>query len=137
MALAADMPQLEEDAAILGMHGIGDALPANDLLVGIDAGRTEIAAALDRDWRGLRNLQAPSIGALPVIFDHHVTGHVARLIRTEPGERRRNDTVRERNAADLNRGKQLGHAKLLSRESRQEGHHPIGDLLARHLLAGR
>jgi hypothetical protein len=35
---AAHMPELEEDAAALGVHGGGHLLPAGDLLVGVDAG---------------------------------------------------------------------------------------------------
>jgi hypothetical protein len=35
---AADVPQLHHDAAALGMHGVGDALPAIELLGAVQPG---------------------------------------------------------------------------------------------------
>jgi len=35
--------QLDHDVAALGVHGVGNRLPAGDLLVGVDAGRVEVA----------------------------------------------------------------------------------------------
>ena len=50
---AADMPELQENAAALGVHGGGDLLPTRDLLVGIDAWGIRVAMAAGRDRGGL------------------------------------------------------------------------------------
>jgi hypothetical protein len=51
MRHAPDMPKLDEDRAAGVMDGVGDAPPARDLRVGINAGRMDIALTLLRDLR--------------------------------------------------------------------------------------
>ena len=43
---AAHMPQLHDDLAALGVHGVGHLLPAGELLRRIEAGHVGIALAL-------------------------------------------------------------------------------------------
>src|SRR4029077_3938893 len=49
MRLPTDVPQLQENATALGMNRVGDAPPSGDLSVRVDAGRSGITVAADRD----------------------------------------------------------------------------------------
>src|SRR5207253_10982131 len=48
VAQPADVPQLREDAAVRGVHGVRHAAPAGDLRRRVDAGRPRVALA---EWR--------------------------------------------------------------------------------------
>jgi hypothetical protein len=60
------MPELGEDLAAGRMNGIGDALPAGQLLRGVNSRRTDVADALRADLRPFGNDQ-PGRGALCII----------------------------------------------------------------------
>ncbi len=73
----ADVPQLRDDLATIGMHRVGDALPCFQLLGGVQARHIGIALALVADGRCLGDQQAGS-GPLPVIGDAQIGGNGAR-----------------------------------------------------------
>ena len=75
---ATDMPELQEDAAALGVDCGCDLLPARDLFVGIDARGVRIAMAAGRDCGGLGDDQARA-GALGVVFGHQVRRDIGAL----------------------------------------------------------
>jgi hypothetical protein len=103
MALPADVPELEQNDAAFGMHGVGHLAPAGDLFIAVDPGRAEIAAALHRNRRRLGDLETAFRGALAVIFDHHRARYIARLIGAQPGQRCLDDTMVEMDRTDLDR----------------------------------
>ncbi len=70
------MPQLQEDAAAVGMHRIRHGLPAGGLLVAVDAGGGDVALAFGRDLGCLGNDQAGA-GALGVVRGVQRMRHVA------------------------------------------------------------
>ena len=57
VALTAAVNQLHEDAAALGMDGVGDRFPAFHLAVVIEAGGAQIGARGDRDADAFDDLQ--------------------------------------------------------------------------------
>ena len=97
---AADMPELDEDAAAALVHAIGDLAPARDLFLRIDAGRVLIALALLRDLARFGDQQARR-GALAVILDRQRARHHAGRDRAVAGQRRHHETVGKRNRAKL------------------------------------
>ena len=139
MRLPADMPQLLEDAAALGVHRVGDAPPSCDLSVGVDARRTGITVAAGRDRRGFGDDQTAFGRALRVVFDHQVARDVAG-IRAHPRQRRHHDAMGQLVGADLGRREQLGHRSVpfvcLSGRTAADGRklRPTGRLMRRHAL---
>ncbi len=109
------MPQLGEHAAALGVDRVGHRLPASDLRIGIEAGRTEPAARRGRDRGGFADDQPALGGALAVVGSHERAGDVAGLAGARAGQRGHDDAVAQCDGADLDRGKQLGHEDLLRR----------------------
>ncbi len=108
---AADMPELDEDAAALFMHAVGDLAPACDLLLGIDAGRILIALALLRDLAGFGD-QKPRGGALAVIVDRQRARHHAGRYRAVAGQRRHHEAVGQGDRAKLEGLEQFGLAHV-------------------------
>ncbi len=62
------MPELQEDDAAFGMHGVSDLTPAGDLLLRIDARCVRVALAFLHHLRGLGDDQSAFGRALRVIF---------------------------------------------------------------------
>jgi hypothetical protein len=95
---AADMPELDEDLAVLRMHGIGDLLPAGDLCVAVNPRGLDITLALRRDLRRLADDQA---GARPlsIISCHQWRRHIAGT-RTAACQWRHDDAVGEPETAE-------------------------------------
>ena len=62
------MPKLKKNAAADMVHGLGDPLPAGDLLVGIDAGCVGAARALMGNRSGICGDQA---GRCPLLVLSH------------------------------------------------------------------
>jgi hypothetical protein len=104
---AADVPELQEDAAALGVHGGGDLLPTRDLLVRVDARGVRVTMAAGRDCGGLGDDQAGA-GALGVVFGHQVRRDVG-TFGPATGQRGHQDAVRERERTDLKRREERGH----------------------------
>ena len=78
----------------LGMDCAGYFLPAGDLRVGIQSGRSKPAAAGNRDGGRLGD-DEPTLGsALPVILGHQVPGNITWLLGTRAGQRRHHYTMR-------------------------------------------
>jgi hypothetical protein len=98
-----DMPELEENQAAFGVHGIDDVPPAPDLRFRIDAGRAGIAASCRHDRRGLGDDQAARRGALAVIFTVQRPRGKARSFRPHPGQGRHCDAMLEPVRTDLQR----------------------------------
>jgi hypothetical protein len=71
MALATAMEDLDEDTAALSMDRIGYGFPAGDVFREIDAGRTIVRTAGDRDGGRFGDQEAALGGALPVEVRHH------------------------------------------------------------------
>src|SRR5438132_5527792 len=103
---AADMPELEEDDAALGVDGIDHLAPAGYLRLRIDAGRGWIAAAMREHGRRLGDEQAALRGALAVIFAVERPRRKALPLGPHPGERRHRDAVRNLVRTDLQRFEQ-------------------------------
>eukprot|EP01022_Parablepharisma_sp_SALTPOND_P021765 TRINITY_DN435_c1_g1_i1.p1 TRINITY_DN435_c1_g1~~TRINITY_DN435_c1_g1_i1.p1 ORF type:complete len:1304 (+),score=494.29 TRINITY_DN435_c1_g1_i1:15351-19262(+) len=99
MGDAADVPQLQEDVAALGMHGVGHLLPGGDLGLVVDAGGEGIALALRRDLGGLGDDEAGA-GALGVVLGSQFAGNVAGL-RAAAGQRGHDDTILQLDGAQL------------------------------------
>ncbi len=89
---AAHMPQLREDDAAFGMHGIRHLAPAGDLLRTVDAGSPGITLAPRFDLRAFADHQA---GARPlaIIQGHQVGRHIAGLCGALARQRRQHDAV--------------------------------------------
>ena len=104
---AADVPELQEDAAALGVHGGGDLLPSGDLCVGIDTRGVRVTMAAGRDRSGLGDDQARA-GTLGVIFRHQVRRDIGALGATT-GQRRHQNAVRQRQGADFEGSEKGGH----------------------------
>ena len=105
---AADVPELQENAAALGVHGGGDLLPAGDLLVGIDAWGVRVAMAAGRDCGRLGDDQAGA-GALGVVFGHQVRRDVG-TFGAATGQGGHQDAIRQRERTDFKRREERGHA---------------------------
>ena len=111
---AADVPELQEDAAALGVHGGGDLLPAGDLFVGVDTRGVRVAMAAGRDRGRLSDDQAGA-GALGVIFGHQVRRDVGPF-GTATRQRSHQDAVRQREGTDFERRKEGGHLRKIEGE---------------------
>ena len=81
------------------MHGVGDAAPALDLLVGDDAGLADEGLALVVGIGALGDDQ-PDAGALPVVLDDEVPGDAGGT-GAHAGERGHDDAVGEVEVAEL------------------------------------
>jgi len=103
---AADMPELEEDDAALGVHRIRHLAPAGDLRVGIDARRRRIAAAVREHRRGFGDEQAALRRALAVIFGVERPRRKALALGPHARQRRHRDAMRKLVRTDLQRPKQ-------------------------------
>jgi hypothetical protein len=102
MRLPADVPQLLEDAAALGVDGVGDAPPSSDLGVGVDARRTGVPVAADRDRGGFGDDQAAIGRALGVVLEHQVARNIAG-IGAHPRQRRHHHTMGQPIGTDFGR----------------------------------
>ena len=117
---AADVPELQEDAPALGVHGGSDLLPAGDLFVGVDARGIRVAMAAGRDRGGLGDDQAGA-GALGVLFGHQVRRDVGPF-GTATRQRSHQDAVRQREGTDFERRKEGGHlSEDRGREDKRTG----------------
>ena len=96
---AAGVPELHEDLAALGVHGVGHLLPGGDLCGRVDAGGIGVALGGGRDLRGLGNDQAHA-SALAVVLDHHVGGF-QRIVGAAAREWRHGHAVGDFDAAQL------------------------------------
>lgn len=101
------MPQLQRNAAALGMHGLGHALPACHLLCRPDARRIGIAHAHGHDRSGLCQDQTGA-GTLAVMRDLQITGRAA-VESTHAGQRSHDHAVRQGKCADVKRFGELRH----------------------------
>ena len=100
---AADMPELQEDHAALGVNGIDHLAPARDLLLGVDAGHAGAAEAGFRHRRGFGDQQSARRRALGVIFRIQRPGRETRLFRPHPGQGRQCEAMFELVGTDLQR----------------------------------
>lgn len=100
---AADVPELQEDQAALGVHRIDHLAPARDLGLAVDAGDAGIAEAGGDHRRGFRDQQAAFCRALRVIFRVHRPRRQTRPRRPHPRQRRHHDTVLQLVGTDLER----------------------------------
>jgi hypothetical protein len=109
MTGASAVPDLQEDAAALGVHRVGDQLPAGHAGRRVDARLApEGGVALDRHRR--RGDQQAGAGALGVVLGHQRVGEML-LAGAGAGQRRHEDAVRHGQHADLQFGKQGVHRK--------------------------
>ena len=106
----AGVHDLGEDAAALGVHGVGDVGPAVDLLVGDQAGLAREALAGMARVRALADDQAQG-RALAVVLDDQRAGD-AFDAGADAGQRRHDKSVGQFQLAEGHRGKQ--HAQFLS-----------------------
>ena len=97
---AADMPDLDEDAAAALVHAVGHLAPARDLFLRIDAGRVLIALALLRNLARLGHQQSGG-GALSVIFRCQRARHHAGRYRAVAGQRRHDKAIGQRERAEF------------------------------------
>ena len=118
---AAHMPQLQHDLAAGGVHGVGHVAPRGHVVVGVDARREGVAAALAGDVGGLGDEQAGG-GALGVVGGGQRCLHAVHA-RTGAGERGHDDAVLHIDGAQAGGGEQ----------GRGGGH---GGLQVRGLLRG-
>ncbi|MOA01160.1 hypothetical protein D3C78_1205510 [compost metagenome] len=86
------VPELGEDGATLGVHGLGHQPPARDLLGAMDARGPGIALA-KRVYLGALTDDQTGFGALGVIGGHHGVGHIAGLAGAGAGHGRHDDSV--------------------------------------------
>ena len=63
---ATDVPELDDDLAALGVHGVGYQLPAGDLFGAVDARCLDVALTLRRDLRSFTDDQTGT-GALCIV----------------------------------------------------------------------
>lgn len=101
------MPELQHNLAALGMHGVGNLLPALHLFGGPDARGVRVADAHGRHRGGFADDQAGA-GALAVVLDHKLTGHAARFCAAA-GQGRHDDAIGQFQVADLDGVEECGH----------------------------
>ena len=106
MRNAADMPELQEDHAALGVNGIDHLAPARDLLLGINSGYAGAAKTRRHHGRGFGDQQSARRRALGVIFRVQRPRREAGLFRPHPRQRRQRETMFELVGTDLQRRKQ-------------------------------
>ncbi|MNS79694.1 hypothetical protein D3C72_1133550 [compost metagenome] len=106
---AAHVPQLHDDLAALGVHGVGHALPAFELFGAVEAGHVGVALALVADGGGFGDEQAGA-GALGVVGGGDVGRD--RVGRAVARERRHHDAVGELEVAGLDGVEKGGHRGL-------------------------
>jgi len=92
MCATPNVPQLDHDLATRFVYSVRDLAPAGDLIVGIDAGCTEIPFALGADLRGFGHDQ-PGARTLAVIVDMHVADVARVIIGPVPGQRCHHNAV--------------------------------------------
>jgi hypothetical protein len=111
MRNAADVPELEDDAAAFGMHRVGHPPPRGDLLDGMNSRRIEVALGHRADLAGLGDDQAGG-GALAVIVDGQ-RSRPAAVDGAVAGQGRHDDAIGQRNVADMEGIEQRRHAASL------------------------
>src|SRR5882762_9295355 len=94
------------------MHGIGDFLPASDVCIVINAGRTEIAATGQRDWRRFRNDKTALRRALRVIFSHDIARNITGLFGAHARKRSHYHAMGQDYGADLDGREKFGRGYL-------------------------
>ncbi|MOA14516.1 hypothetical protein D3C78_1346220 [compost metagenome] len=115
---AAHMPQLGHDAPARAVHGVGDPLPAFELLRPVQAGHIGIALALLADRRGFADQQAGA-GALGIVGGHQGRGNgIGSAVARQRGHRH---AVGQVQLAGTHRIEQCRHGRL-SDCSRQGKH---------------
>ena len=105
MREASHVPELQDDLAALGVHGVGDEAPAGDLCVVVDARRPGVAFAHGGDLRRFGDDQAGG-GALRVVDRIELMRHVGAARCAVARERRHDDAVLEVDAAEDVRGEE-------------------------------
>ena len=115
----AHVPELGEDGAPLGVHGIGHPFPASDLLGAVDPRRPGVALAHGVDLGAFADDQA-RLGALGVVARHHGVGHITRLTGTGAGHGGHDDAVGKVQLAEAQRAEQVivAHLEFLMVEVR-------------------
>ena len=108
---AAAVHDLHDDLAAARVHGVGDAPPAGDLLVGDDAGLARVGPRLVRRVGALGDDQAEG-GALAVVLDDEVAGN-AGVAGAHTGEGRHDDAVGQVQVAERGGGEEI-HGWFLS-----------------------
>ena len=104
------VPQLGEDLAPLGVHGLGDLFPACDLLRAVDAGGVGIALAVRANDGGFGDDEA-DVGAAAIVGSHLRGRHQSRA-RHAAGEGGHHEAIREgEGAVEAVRLKQGIHAE--------------------------
>ena len=77
---AAHMPELDDDLAAFGMHGVGDLPPRGHLLGAVDARGVQVALRHRADLAGFGDDEPGAggrVGPLAVVLDHQLGGHAA------------------------------------------------------------
>ncbi|MNV90249.1 hypothetical protein D3C71_1846190 [compost metagenome] len=105
MGNAADVPELREDHPAIGMHSIRDGAPALDLRLGVDARCPGVTLAPRFNLRPFADHESRR-GALAVIHRHQVGRHITGLGTALTSQRWEGDAIFQREATQLNRGKQ-------------------------------
>ena len=105
---AADMPELQEDDAAFGVHGIDHLAPALDLRLGIDAGFAGAAERSRGHRGGFGDEQAARRGALRVIFGVERPRRQRRFFRAHARQRRQREAMLELIGTDLTGEKSYG-----------------------------
>ena len=105
------MPELADDLAAGSVHGVGNFLPACNLFVAPDAGRSGITAALRRDIGGFGNDQTGS-GTLRVVLRVHLVGNAVFAIATA-GDRGHYDAISQFNVTHGDGGEQVGTVTVI------------------------
>jgi len=107
VAGAAAVPDLEEDAAALGVHGVGDGAPAGDLGITVDAWFHPEGGI---SFHGHGGFCDDETGGSPlgVMFCHEGAGDVA-LFRAAAGQGGHEDAVGQRERARLERIEERRH----------------------------
>ena len=108
------MPELQQDAPALRVHGIDDRLPALHLIARPDARRAGIADAHGLH-RGRLGQDHARRRPLRVVLAHQAVRHAPRHGGAVARQRRHDDAVGKLQLADGERLKQLAHDHLISR----------------------
>jgi hypothetical protein len=93
----------KEDQAAFGVDGIHHPPPSPDLIVGVNAGRTGIAASRNQDRRSFRDDQTARRGTLRVIFGVQRARGEACALGAHSRQRGHHDTMLQPTGTDLER----------------------------------
>jgi hypothetical protein len=107
MAGASAMPDLEEDATIGGMDGIGHLLPGRGMGRGVDA-RLRPEGRVPGHGHGRLGNQQAGARPLGIVFGHQGVGEVF-LTRPAAGERRHEDPVGGGDGANAQWSEEIRH----------------------------